>query len=68
MVHEREQEENPIMRADEVRQLLKIGRTTLYNWCEQGIIPHKRAGRIILFSKKRIQEWLENNENKGGIK
>jgi len=62
-VGEREQEENPIMRATEVRQLLKIGRNTLYEWCEQGIIPHKRIGRVILFSRKRIQEWLENNEN-----
>ena len=63
-MHEREQEENPIMRADEVRQLLKIGRTTLYNWCEQDIIPHKHVGGVILFSRKRIQEWLDNNENK----
>jgi len=52
------------MRADEVRQMLGIGRNTLYNWCELGIIPHKRVGRVILFSRKRIQEWLDNNENK----
>ncbi|MFC1971872.1 helix-turn-helix domain-containing protein [Chloroflexota bacterium] len=58
-----DQEENPILRADEVRRLLKIGKNTLYNWCEQGIIPHKHAGRIILFSKKSIQEWLENRDN-----
>ena len=51
------------MRADEVRRLLKIGRNTLYEWCEQGIIPHKRVNRVILFSRKRIQEWLENNQN-----
>jgi len=44
--------------------MLGIGRNTLYNWCELGIIPHKRAGRVILFSRKRIQEWLDNNENK----
>ncbi len=61
---ERGQEENLIMRADEVRQMLGIGRNTLYNWCELGIIPHKRVGRVILFSRKRIQEWLDNNENK----
>lgn len=61
---EREQKENPVMRADEVRHMLGIGRNTLYNWCELGIIPHKRAGRVILFSRKRIQEWLDNNENK----
>jgi excisionase family DNA binding protein len=52
------------MRADEVRQMLGIGKNTLYNWCELDIIPHKRVGRVILFSRKRIQEWLDNNENK----
>lgn len=61
---ERRQEENLVMRADEVRQMLGIGRNTLYNWCELGIIPHKRVGRVILFSRKRIEKWLDNNENK----
>jgi excisionase family DNA binding protein len=66
MVHEREQEENPVMRANEVCKLLKIGRNTLYEWCERGIIPYKRAGRLIFFSRKCIYAWLENNETKGG--
>lgn len=65
-VDEREQEVNPVMRADEVQQLLKIGRNTLYEWCERGIIPCKRAGRLIFFSRKRILAWLENGENEGG--
>ena len=60
---ERKREEDPVMRADEVQQLLKVGKNTLYSWCEQGIIPHKRVNRVILFSRKRIREWLENNEN-----
>lgn len=59
--------ESPIMRADEVCRLLKIGRNTLYEWCRLGIIPHKRVGRILLFSRKQIYAWLENNENKGGM-
>ena len=59
--------EGPIMRADEVCRLLKIGRNTLYEWCRLGIIPRKRVGRILLFSRKQIYEWLENNENKGGM-
>ena len=64
---ERGQEENLVMRADEVRKLLKIGRNTLYLWCEQDIIPHKRVGRVILFSSKLIQEWLESKEKEGGM-
>ncbi len=55
------------MRADEVRQMLKIGRNTLYSWCQQDMIPHKRVGRVILFSRDRIREWLDNEKKDGGM-
>ena len=56
-----------VMRAEEVRQMLGgIGKNTLYEWCKQGLIPHKRVGRVILFSRKRIQKWLENDKSEGG--
>jgi len=61
------QKDSWAMRAEEVRAMLGgIGRNTLYHWCELGIIPHKRVGRVILFSRERIREWLEKNENEGG--
>jgi len=53
---------NPVMRAKEVQQMLGIGRNTLYNWCELGIIPCKRVGRVILFSRERIRQWVDNEE------
>ncbi len=67
---------NRILNAKEVCTMLGIGKNTLYQWCEQGLIPHKRVGGSIdevtgerkggriLFSEKRILEWLENRENK----
>ena len=55
-------EDDWAMRANEVRKMLHIGRNTLYEWCEKRIIPHKRVGRVILFPRKRIQEWLEKEE------
>lgn len=63
----RKVKESPIMRANEVCRLLKIGRNTLYEWCRLGIIPCKRVGRILLFSRKQIYDWLENNDNVGGM-
>lgn len=62
------QKDSWAMRAPEVRVMLRIGRNTLYHWCELGIIPHKHVGRVILFPRKRIQEWLEKEEkeNEGG--
>ena len=66
---------NRILQANEIWTMLGIGRNTLYEWCEQGLIPHRRVGGKIdettgerrrgriLFSEKRILEWLENREN-----
>ncbi|MBU2535446.1 MAG: helix-turn-helix domain-containing protein [Chloroflexi bacterium] len=59
-------EENPVMRADEVRQILGIGKNTIYTWANEGKIPCKRVGRIIIFSRKRFNEWLENMDNLQG--
>ncbi len=56
-------EENPVMRADEIRHILPIGKNTLYTWVNEGKIPCKRVGRIILFSRKRFYEWLETMDN-----
>jgi len=58
------EQENPIMRASEVRKMLNIGKNTLYEWCSQNLIPHKRVGRVILFSRKRVEEWLEMENTK----
>lgn len=59
--------ENPVMRAPEVRKMLGIGKNTLYEWCNMNLIPHKRVGRLLLFSRQRIYKWLEENDFPEGI-
>ncbi len=71
----RRTQSNRILGADEVRLMLGIGRNTLYSWCAQGLIPHKRVGGKIdettgelhggriLFSEKLVLEWIENRYN-----
>ena len=59
-------EENPVMRAYEVQKILGVGKNTIYEWCKQGLIPHKRVGQLIFISRKKFYEWLENGENLGG--
>ncbi len=67
---------NRVLQASEVWPMLGIGRNTLYEWCDQDLIPHKRVGgRIdeitgerrkgrLLFSERLILEWLENRDTK----
>ena len=64
-----------ILNAKEVCTMLGIGKNTLYQWCEQGSIPHKRVGGSIdevtgelrrgriLFSERCLVEWLENRDS-----
>ena len=66
---------NRILKAEEVWTMLGIGKNTLYQWCDQRLIPHKRVGSNvdeetgerkrgrILFSEKRILEWVESDDN-----
>ncbi len=71
----RRTQDNRILDADKVRSLLGVGRNTLYSWCAQGLIPHKRVGGKIdettgelhggriLFSENLVLEWIENRDN-----
>jgi hypothetical protein len=66
---------NRILDADKVRSILGVGRNTLYSWCAQDLIPHKRVGGKIdettgelhggriLFSENLLLEWIENRDN-----
>jgi len=55
------------MRAEEARRMLGgIGRNTFYDWVNKGLIPHKRLGRVLLFSRRKLQEWLESGDNDEG--
>ena len=40
----RQTQGNRILSAAEVRLMLGIGKNTLYSWCAQGLLPHKRVG------------------------
>ena len=38
---------------------LRIKRSTLYVWAEQGMIPHLKLGRLLRFDPDEIEAWLQ---------
>ena len=63
---ENENAEN-LMKANEVWPMLGISKNTLYEWCRQGLIPHRRINKRILFPPRhRLLEWVENRCKEGG--
>ena len=38
---------------------LKVKRSTLYAWVEQGSLPHLKLGRLLRFDPDKIDAWLD---------
>lgn len=48
-----------ILTVAEAAKLLGIHPQTLYERCAMGDVPHKRLGRRLLFSRRKLVEWVE---------
>jgi excisionase family DNA binding protein len=44
---------------------LRIKRSTLYSWAEQGTIPHVKLGRLLRFDPDEIEAWLQDHRREG---
>jgi len=51
-----------ILTAEDVCQYLKIPRSTLYKLSRDKKIPAFRVGRHWRFNRKKIEEWVDNQE------
>jgi excisionase family DNA binding protein len=41
--------------------LLHMSRNTIYEQCARNLIPHRRIGRRIRFSRSALLRWLEGD-------
>jgi excisionase family DNA binding protein len=51
-------DEGDVLTPPEAAKLLRIGKNTLYEMTARGRIPHRRAGRLIRFSRRALLDWL----------
>ena len=51
-----------VLNVDEVAELLRVGRNTVYEAANRGEIPHRRVGRRLIFSRAAVMEWLHGKE------
>lgn len=55
---------DPVLTVDEVAQLLRVNRKTIYEAFGRGEIPGgRRIGRTIRFARAAILAWLEQGES-----
>lgn len=47
-----------VLTADEVAELLRLDRKTVYDYAGRGVIPCQRIGKRMLFSRVAVVQWL----------
>ncbi len=56
--------EEEVLTFEEVRQLLKISKSTLYSLARKGEIPAKKIGRQWRFFREDLIEWVERQRRR----
>jgi excisionase family DNA binding protein len=53
---------DPLLRAEDVAELLGMRVDFIYRLARRGEIPHLRFGRTLRFRSEAINRWLEERE------
>jgi len=56
--------EKELLTIKEISEYLKIPVTTLRCWCSRKVIPYKKLGHLVRFSKEEIDRWVEEHSVK----
>lgn len=50
--------EPEIMKVEEVAEFLRLDRNSVYEYTNRGLLPHRRVGRRLLYSRSALIVWL----------
>ena len=51
--------------ADEVANLLKVNKSTIYQWTHIDFIPFVKVGRLVRFKPDAVMKWVDATEIRG---
>lgn len=58
--------DKPLLKPNEVAEMLRIGRSLVYGMLATGELPSIRVGRCIRIPKVSLEKWIANQENVRG--
>ena len=58
----KEQQQDDLMTIEEVAEMLKVSKAAIYRQTSKNLIPHKKSGRKLFFSRQEILAWLGRNK------
>lgn len=63
VVHQDLVDDKPVLCVEEAAKLLGVSRWLLLQEIKRGHIPHKRIGRRLVFSRQRLLDWMDSEED-----
>lgn len=52
-----------LLTPEEVSELTRVSKSTIYRWAHQGLIPHSRLGSTIRFQESEIYKWIKKSSS-----
>lgn len=46
------------IRPIEAAKIMHVSRATIVNWCDQGVLPHFKHGKVILISPQALRDLI----------
>lgn len=47
------------LRPREAAKALGVGERTLWEWTTQGLVPHIKIGRMLMYPVESLRQWLQ---------
>ena len=54
-----------LLTPDEVSELLRLSRSTIYRWIHEGAIPHLKLGSAVRFDSSELEAWVRDRSRTG---
>ena len=59
---------NCLLTIQELSQILKISKKTIYGWVHDNYVPYMKLGGAVRFREKDIETWLAKRSRAGRAK
>jgi excisionase family DNA binding protein len=64
MTHTSSNQAAKFLSVDEAAEFLRVSPRTVYGWVSQRALPHRKAGRRVLFLESELVEWTKPNSRR----
>ncbi|MBA7639633.1 hypothetical protein ES703_47293 [subsurface metagenome] len=59
---------NSLLTIQELSQILKISKKTIYGWVHDNYVPYMKLGGAVRFRERDIEIWLARRSRAGRVK